>query len=75
MHGTSLNIPLNVTEKHEPNANHVKLCIDGLIDLISVAESIVADDDQSKRSMAVIISQPAATDRRRSGGGNDGDLQ
>jgi len=75
MLGTSLNIPLEVTDKYESSENHTKLCIDGLIDLISVAESIGADDNQSKRSMAVITSQPAATDRRRSGGGTDGDLQ
>src|SRR6201997_408282 len=48
--GTSLLVPISVTEPHQPNSNRTKLCIDALCELISAVECLGCDEHRSERS-------------------------
>jgi hypothetical protein len=72
--GTSLLVPISVTELHQPNTNRTKLCIEALCELISAAECLECDEHRSERSLGDAAAGSAATDRRRDRRGSGGDV-
>ena len=72
--GTSLLVPISVTEPHQPSTNRTKLCIEALCDLISAVECLQCDEHRSERSLGGVAAGSAATDRRRHRGGSGGDV-
>jgi hypothetical protein len=71
--GTSLLVPISVTEPYEASANRTKLSIEALCDLISAVECLKCDEHKSKRSLDDTAAGSTATDRRghrRSSGGD-----
>ena len=63
--GTSLLVPISVTEPYEVNANLTKLCIDALRDLISQAECLECHERRSEGTLGVAAAGSAPPDRRR----------
>src|SRR6202043_1877277 len=49
--GTSLLVPISVTEPYKANANQTKSCIDALRDLISAVECLECHEPRSERSL------------------------
>ena len=72
--GTSLLVPISVTEPYEANANQTKLCIDALHDLISAVECLECHERRSERSLGGAAAGSAAQDRRRRRRGPGGGL-
>ena len=72
--GTSLLVPISVTETYEVNANQIKLCIDALRDLISAVECLECHERRSERSLGGAAAGSAAQDRRRRSRGPGGGL-
>ena len=72
--GTSLLVPISVTEPHQPSTNRTKLCIEALCELISAVECLQCDEHRSERSLGGAAAGSAATDRRRHRRGSGGDV-
>jgi hypothetical protein len=66
-HGSSLLIPVAVTEKRGLDANQTKLSIEALRDLVAVAECLDSHEYRPRRSLGDAVASPAASDRRRDG--------
>ena len=63
--GSSLLIPIAVTEWLGSTNDQLKLSIDGLLDLISVIDCLDSHEYEPKRSLDYSAARPAASDRRR----------
>jgi hypothetical protein len=66
-HGSSLLIPVAVTEKRVLDANQTKLSIEALRDLVAVAECLDSHEYRPGRSLGDAVASTAASDRRRHG--------
>jgi hypothetical protein len=65
LNGSSLLIPIQVTEECELDSNQTKLSIEALLDLVSVAESIDDDEYRSKTPLVSAVADAAAPNCRR----------
>jgi hypothetical protein len=72
--GSTLLVPVRATEEYQFAANQIKLSVEGVMDLLVVAESIEANDDKAAGSLGLAVAERATPDRRRRRGGHSGDL-
>lgn len=72
--GTSLLVPISVTEPYQLNTNRTKFSIEALYDLISAVECLEGDEHRSERSLGGAAAGSATTDRRRHRCGSGGDV-
>lgn len=63
--GSTLLIPVQATEEYDLSANQIKLSIEALRDILSVAECLDSDEYRSKRSLGSAVADAAPSGRRR----------
>jgi hypothetical protein len=72
--GTSLLVPIAVTEHYKIGPNRTKLSIEALRDLIVAAECLECDEHRPQRALGDAATGSSASDRRRRRRGSGGDL-